>query len=317
MVTPAKPGSESVLATDTVNLDETARIANQMIDDGVGAIMALGTTGECATLSEEDYKNFVDCLLSTVNGRVHTFVGTTALGTHEIAKRIKFVKGLGATGTLFGIPMWQPATLDMAVQHYADISAAFPDFPVMVYTNARAFRFQFGVDFWRGIGQKAPTVMSSKFSNAGIYLECREATGGRVNFVPNDGAALRFAELAPDTFNGLWAHATGMAAPVALMQAIDAKDWVRAKQISDDIHWAGETTRPWTEDPQIFAQFNIQINKIREETSGYTHLGPVRPPYHLLPEGFVEACEEAGRRGAVIEKKYEALRVSAVGGGEG
>ena len=108
---------------------------------------------------------YVDCLLQTVRGRIPTFVGTTALGGHEIARRIRFVKERGATGTLLGIPMWQPATLDMAVQFYASVAETFPDFPIMVYANPRAFRFAFGVDFWKPIVDKAPTVMSAKFSS--------------------------------------------------------------------------------------------------------------------------------------------------------
>lgn len=94
--------------------------------------MALGTVGECATLSRRDYESFVACLLSTVRDRILTFVGTTALGSHEVVRRIRFVKERGASGTLLGIPMWQPATLDMAVGFYADIAEAFPDFPIMV-----------------------------------------------------------------------------------------------------------------------------------------------------------------------------------------
>ena len=121
--------------------------------------------GECATTSQADYEAYVDCLLRTVRGRIPTFVGTTALGGHEIARRIKFVKELGATGTLLGIPMWQPANVDMAVKFYADVAATFADFPIMVYANPRAFRFDFGVEFWRQVVDKAPTVMSAKFSS--------------------------------------------------------------------------------------------------------------------------------------------------------
>src|SRR5688500_13730170 len=106
--TPSKPGAESVLATDTVDLDETARLTEAVIQDGAGSIMALGTTGECATLSDEDYRKFVDCVLTTVRGRIPTFMGATALGTHEMVKRIRFVKEQGASATLLGIPMWQP-----------------------------------------------------------------------------------------------------------------------------------------------------------------------------------------------------------------
>src|SRR5439155_5626328 len=141
MPTPAKEGAARLYAANTVDLDETARLTESLVRDGATGIMALGTMGECATTSESDYEAYVDCLLKTVRGRIPTFVGTTALGGHEIARRIKFVKDRGATGTLVGIPMWQPATLDRAVKFYADVAATFPGFAMLVYANSRAFRF--------------------------------------------------------------------------------------------------------------------------------------------------------------------------------
>src|SRR5712691_11005291 len=148
MPTPAKEGADRLDAANTVDLDETARLTESLVRDGATGIMALGIMGECATTSQSDYEVFVDCLLKTVRGRIPTFVGATALGGHEIARRIKFVKERGATGTLLGIPMWQSATFDMVVKFYADVAATFPGFPIMVYANSRAFRFPFGVDFW-------------------------------------------------------------------------------------------------------------------------------------------------------------------------
>src|SRR5438094_8806549 len=91
MPTPAKEGADRLDATDTVDLDETARLAESLVRDGATGIMALGTMGECATTSPSDYEAYVDCLLRTVRGRVPTFVGTTALGRHGIARRIQFV----------------------------------------------------------------------------------------------------------------------------------------------------------------------------------------------------------------------------------
>src|ERR1051326_4964367 len=189
MPTPAKNGAERLDAVNTVDLDETARLAESLVRDGATGIMALGTMGECATVSQSDYESFVDCLLKTVRGRIPTFVGTTALGGHEIARRIRFVKERGATGTLLGIPMWQPATLDMAVKFYADVAETFPDFPIMIYANPRAFRFDFGAAFWGPIAAKAPTVMSAKFSSKAILKKVVEVTRGRVNFVPPVGLA--------------------------------------------------------------------------------------------------------------------------------
>ncbi|HEX2386785.1 MAG TPA: dihydrodipicolinate synthase family protein, partial [Candidatus Binatia bacterium] len=84
MPTPAKEGAERLDATDTVDLDETARISENLVRDGAAGIMALGTMGECATTAQSDYEQYVDCILKTVRGRIPTFIGTTALGGHEV-----------------------------------------------------------------------------------------------------------------------------------------------------------------------------------------------------------------------------------------
>src|SRR5512145_310773 len=240
MPTPAKEGADRLDATNTVDLDETARLAESLVRDGANGIMALGTMGECATTAPAAYEAFVDCLLKTVRGRIPTFVGTTSLSGHEIARRIKFVKERGATGTLLGIPMWQPATLDMAVKFYADVAATFADFPIMVYANPRAFRFPFGVDFWGGIVEQAPTVMSAKFSSKAILKEAVAVSKGRVNFVPPVGMAYDFAQISPETTTTCWIPAVGPQIGLALMNALAAKNAQQAKAVADDIAWAIE-----------------------------------------------------------------------------
>jgi len=304
MPTPAREGADRPDAVNTVNLEETARLAESLIRDGATAIMALGTMGECATLSQSDYEAFVDCLLTTVRNRIPAFVGSTALGTHDIVRRIRFLKERGAAGTLLGIPMWQPATVDMAVKFYASISETFPDLPIMVYANSRAFRFAFGLDFWKVIVEKAPTVMSSKFSNKAILVEAVAATKGRVNFIPPVGLAYTFAELSPETTTTCWIPAVGPQPAIALMQAVAARDWSRAKAVAEDIRWAVEPHHAITASPEVFASYNIQLEKLLMEASGYCEPGPIRPPYDVMPEDFAEAAQESGRRFAKLREKY-------------
>jgi len=304
MPTPAKDGADSLDAVDTVDLDETARLAESLVRDGVSGIMVLGTMGECATVSRSDYDAYVTCLLETVCGRVPTFVGTTALGSHEIAQRIRFVKDRGATGTLLGVPMWQPATLDMAVKFYGTVAEAFPDFPIMVYANARAFRFAFDTDFWRRVVNVAPTVMSAKFSNRGILRDVVAATEGRVNFVPPIGLAYEFAQISPKTANTCWTPSVGPQPALALMKALAAGDGGRAKAVADDIAWAAEPHHAITGSQEVFASYNIQMEKILMGASGYCKPGPIRPPYDVMPEDFEEACRESGRRYSELRAKY-------------
>src|SRR5215510_16078316 len=294
MPTPAKEGADRLDATNTVDLDETARLAESLVRDGANGIMALGTMGECATTSQSDYEAYVDCLLKTVRGRIPTFVGTTSLSGHEIARRIKFVKERGATGTLLGIPMWQPATLDMAVKFYADVAQTFPDFPIMVYANPRAFRFQFGADFWGPVVTKAPTVMSAKFSSKGILKQAVEASKGRVNFVPPIGLAYEFAQISPESQTTCWIPSVGPQVAIALMKALADGNAKQAKAIADDIAWANEPDHHIVGSAEVFASYNIQLEKVLMAASGYCKTGPIRPPYDVMPEEFRKAATEGG-----------------------
>jgi trans-o-hydroxybenzylidenepyruvate hydratase-aldolase len=304
MPTPAKEGAERLDAVNTVDLDETARLAESLVRDGATGIMALGTMGECATTSDSDYEAFVDCLLKTVRGRIPTFVGATALGGHDVARRIRFVKERGATGTLLGIPMWQPPTLDMAVKFYADVAQTFPDFPVMVYANPRAFRFDFGVDFWGGVAQKAPTVMSAKFSSKAILKQSVAASKGKVNFVPPVGLAYEFAQISPETANTCWIPSVGPQVALALMKALAARDAQQAKTVADDIAWANEPHHAIVGSQEVFASYNIQLEKVLMGASGYCKPGPIRPPYNVMPDDMVKAAREGGERYGKLREKY-------------
>lgn len=307
MPTPAKEGADRLDATNTVDLDETARLAESLVRDGASGIMALGTMGECATTAQTDYEAYVECLLQTIRGRIPTFVGTTALSGHEIARRIKFVKALGATGTLLGIPMWQPATLDMAVKFYADVAEAFPDFPIMVYANARAFRFPFGVDFWAQLVGKAPTVMSAKFSAKAILKASVEAVAGRVKFVPPVGLAYEFAQISPSTQTTCWMPSVGPQVGIALMKALADGNTAQAKTVADDIAWANEPHHAITGSQDVFASYNIQLEKVLMAASGYCKTGPIRPPYNVMPEDFHRAATEGGQRYAKLREKYSKM----------
>ncbi|MEA2977893.1 MAG: trans-o-hydroxybenzylidenepyruvate hydratase-aldolase [Alphaproteobacteria bacterium] len=186
--TPARADANLFGAKNTVDLDETARLVEALIQDGASGLITTGTTGECATLSNSDYRAFVVCVLDTVKRRIPTFIGTTALGSHEVANRLDFVHKQGADGTLLGLPMWQPVTTGMAVEYYRGASEYWPDLAIMVYANMRAFRYSFPLEFWEGVTAKAKTVTSAKSSRPSDLKRMIEVTKRRINFVPIDMA---------------------------------------------------------------------------------------------------------------------------------
>jgi trans-o-hydroxybenzylidenepyruvate hydratase-aldolase len=305
--TPSRPdtGWDSV---DTVDLDETARLVEALVTAGASGLIALGTTGECATLGSEEYASVVRCITETVAGRITTVIGASALGWADIRRRLEIVAASGATGTLLGLPMWQPTTTAMAVEMYAEVSRGFPDVDVMVYANERAFRFPFATtpEFWRGLVERAPTVRSAKFSRPKTLAELRTATDGRIHFLPNETRVLDFVDIAGDDVTACWATAAAMGPEpcLALIAAIQRHDLAAARMVSDDIAWANEPVHDLIQDPTVFASYNIQIEKARIAAAGYCVPGPVRPPYAHLPEAYAQRAWQCGERWRELRDRY-------------
>lgn len=308
--TPANAGAERWDATDTVNVTETERLVNALIADASNGIIALGTTGECATLASADYRTFLEAVVGAARGRVPVFAGATALGLHDVIARLRIVREVGADGTLLGLPMWQPCTDEMAIRYYAAVSEAFPDLPIMVYANTRAFRYDFGVGFWTGIARNAPTVIAAKSSAPVDLIEKQRVTNGRVHFLPNEMVMTKFQELAPERTTACWATAAAMgpAPAIAMVRAIVANDAAAIESVSREIAYANEPIVPILRDPAVFASYNIQVEKVRIKAAGYCDPGPIRPPYDVIPEEYAAASRECGIRWAAVRDRMTTVK---------
>lgn len=311
IATPAKAGSDRMGAVDTVDLDETEKVINRLIRDGCSGLIVLGTTGECATLSDTDFRSFTACVIDSVQRRVPTFVGTTALGGHETARRLRHVSDLGADGSLLGLPMWQPLTTDMAIDYFAQVSELFPKLSIMAYANARAFRFAFPVEFWAALAKAAPTVTSAKVSRANGLLEQIEASQGRIHFMPSDMVIAKFHALSPETTTAAWATAAGMnpAPSIALVKALANGDTDAQKSLSAAIAWANAPIEPLVANSELFASYNIQMEKTRINAAGYSHCGPTRSPYNHFPAELADAARECAARWREVCRALEAVGV--------
>ena len=92
------------------------------------------------------------------------------------------------------------------------------------------------------------------------------------------------------------------------MRAVERGDAESVKRISAALDWANEPIRPIIANPEIFAQFNIQMEKLRISAAGYCNAGPIRSPYAAMPEDFAEFSRECGRRWAVLNREMAAGR---------
>jgi dihydrodipicolinate synthase/N-acetylneuraminate lyase len=309
--TPSLPDAGGWDATASVDLDETARMTEYLISPGVTGFGLFGTTGEGHSLLWEEKLACAATVVETARGRVQVFAGATALGTREVIRQMRGLRDIGVDGALVGLPLWQTPTVENAVQFYADLSAAVPDLPVMVYSNSWFFKFDFPPEFWSGVSRKAPTVIASKQTHGfAHYLDELEAVDGRINLMPGEGGVFAAWEQAPERVTAIWSTqaALGPEPAVALMAAIDSGDADRVRAVIDDFKRVPPYAPPGSMDrhdhTDDFARYNTQVAKYRLEVSGLIKAGPPRPPYQDLPEGWKAQVELEVVGFAELRAKY-------------
>jgi trans-o-hydroxybenzylidenepyruvate hydratase-aldolase len=304
MPTPAKTGAEDWRAQDTVDLDETARVVDALIDAGADAIMSLGTLGECATLTWDEKKAFMAALVDAARGRVPVFVGTTTLNTRDTIAHTRYAAGLGVSGTMLGLPMWCPMNVPAAVQFYRDVAAACPDIAICAYANPEAFRFDYPPAFWAQLSE-IPQVITAKYLGLGTLLRDITASRRRIRFLPTNGDYYGAARMDPEFCTAFWTSGAVCGPLVSTVlrdevaRARSSGDWSRAKQLTDATATASAPFRP--KGAGEFAMYNIGLEKGRTNAAGWMKAGPCRPPYHLIPPPLLEGAQKAGRNWAELD----------------
>jgi trans-o-hydroxybenzylidenepyruvate hydratase-aldolase len=303
--TPCKPGHDGWDATDSVDLEETARMIEALIKAGIGSIAACGTTGECAALLWEEKKAFIDTIAQVNRKRVPVFAGATALGTKEVVRQMRGLKDVGADGAFVGLPLWQTPTLENSVGFFADLSAAVPDMPVMIYSNSMFFKSNFPTPFWQGVAKKAPTVVTTKVTyGIGTLLDDIRVAGDRINFMPGQNNIYAAYKMLRPKVTAVWSTSAAMGPEpvVALMNAILRDDEKKVDQIWEDMRTVPPFMPPGR--AEEFPKYNAQSEKLRFNASGYVNCGPSRAPYRDLPDAWKTQNEQHGRGWAELRKKY-------------
>ncbi|MBA7685057.1 putative 2-dehydro-3-deoxy-D-pentonate aldolase YjhH [subsurface metagenome] len=121
------------------SLDE-ARLRShidRVIEGGVDGVIISGSTGEFASLSEEERERLIKIGTEHVNGRVPVVVGSMAPSTRETIRWSKFAEDLGAAGLLVVNPYYGSITDEALYQHYKAVAEAV-NIPVMPYNNTDA-----------------------------------------------------------------------------------------------------------------------------------------------------------------------------------
>jgi len=121
-----------MLTTGEVDWAALDKVVDLHLDKGTDSIVAVGTTGESATLSFEEHPQVIKRIIDRVAGRMPVIAGTGANSTQEAIELTRQAKELGADACLLVTPYYNKPTQEGLYQHYKAIAEAV-DIPQILY----------------------------------------------------------------------------------------------------------------------------------------------------------------------------------------
>lgn len=116
----------------SINYEQLHDLIDWHIENGTDGIVAVGTTGESATLPVEEHLTVIEATVKHVNKRVPVIAGTGANNTVEAIALSKAAEQAGADYTLSVVPYYNKPSQEGIYQHFKAIAEA-TSIPMVIY----------------------------------------------------------------------------------------------------------------------------------------------------------------------------------------
>jgi 4-hydroxy-tetrahydrodipicolinate synthase len=121
-----------MLADEAIDTKAFSNLIEFQIRNGTDAIVAVGTTGESATLDHAEHCDVIRFVVEKVAGRVPVIAGTGANSTREAIDLTQCALEAGANACLLVTPYYNKPTQEGLYQHFKAIAEAVP-LPQILY----------------------------------------------------------------------------------------------------------------------------------------------------------------------------------------
>lgn len=148
----------------SLDIPSLRKLVEFHIEQGTNGIVAVGTTGESATLDMAEHCEFIRLVVDQVKGRIPVIAGTGSNSTTEAIQLTRDAKSVGADACLLVTPYYNKPTQEGLYLHFKAVAEAV-DIPQIVYN----------VPGRTGCDMLPATV--ARLSNIPNIIGIKEATG--------------------------------------------------------------------------------------------------------------------------------------------
>ena len=275
----------------SVNYEKLTEILEEQIAEGTDAIVAVGTTGEAATLTEDEHIEVVAHTVKVLNHRIPVIAGTGSNCTATAIDLSKRAEQAGADGLLLVTPYYNKATQKGLYTHYKAIADAV-SIPCILYNVPGR------------TGMKIePKTMADLYHNVKNIVGVKEATG-------DVGATSDLMRLVDEDFL-LYSGEDGIIVPLLSIGGsgvISVLSNVAPKQTAEICKkwFAGDVKGAWEEQkralPLIHSLF-MEVNPIPVKAGMNLQgkaVGGLRLPLTEMEEAHQEVLKEEMRRYGIL-----------------
>lgn len=117
---------------DSLDEESLHRLVEFHIEQGTDAIVAVGTTGESATLDEKEHCDVIRRVVDAVAGRIPVIAGTGANSTREAIQLTRCAMAAGSDACLLVTPYYNKPTQEGLYQHFKRVAETVP-IPQILY----------------------------------------------------------------------------------------------------------------------------------------------------------------------------------------
>ncbi len=275
----------------SVNYEKLTEILEEQIAEGTDAIVAVGTTGEAATLTEDEHIEVVAHTVKVVNHRIPVIAGTGSNCTATAIDLSQRAEKAGADGLLLVTPYYNKATQKGLYTHYKAIAEAV-SIPCILYNVPGR------------TGMKIePKTMADLYYNVKNIVGVKEATG-------DVGGTAELMRLVDEDFL-LYSGEDGIIVPLLSIGGsgvISVLSNVAPRETADICKkwFAGDVKGAWEEQkralPLIHSLF-MEVNPIPVKAGMNLQgkaVGGMRLPLTEMEEAHQEVLKEEMRRYGIL-----------------
>lgn len=150
----------------SVNFEVLEEILEFQIKNKTDAIITCGTTGESATMSDEERAAVIDFTVQNVAGRVPVIAGTGSNSTEHALKMSKKAQELGADTILVVTPYYNKTSQRGLIRHYSCI-ADNVDLPMILYNVPSRTGVSIRPETYAELA-KHPNIVATKEANGDL-----------------------------------------------------------------------------------------------------------------------------------------------------